>query len=58
MGHSTGLGSLCTRTKTKGKSGVGKLPRSICCGRLEYVYDVDGEDGAARAPYVLSHLYK
>jgi len=33
---------------------VSKLPRSPWCGELEYMPDVDGDDGAARAPYIHS----
>ena len=31
---------------------MGALPRSSWCGGLEYIHNVDGDDGAVRAPYV------
>ena len=37
---------------------VDELPRSLKSGRLEYMPDVDGDNRAARAPYVcFSPLY-
>jgi len=47
-GHSTGLGSLYTHTQTKGK-GV-----SPSWQTSQNMPDIDGDDGAAGAPYIHS----
>ena len=49
-----GLSALVPRLRGREFLRVGELPKSPWCGGLEYMPDVDGDDGAAGAPYVRS----
>ena len=49
-GHSTALGSLCTRTQTEGK-GVSRTWQTFQKSLALGVSDADDDNGVARAPY-------